>query len=445
MSRLGACVALGLGLWCVGSVSGAAEPDAGDVAVMDDAPPFSGTWLRPDGGLVRVGRDGSGAFLMDFASRRRWSLESRGDGLWGLDGSRPPAFVRWSPAPGAPSRPVLTGLGAAPLELASHPARTEDVTFRQGDVTLSGTLWLPPGAPPRNAVVLLHEAGLGAREALEPYPAFLVHQGLAVLTFDARGTGRSTGDGRPWVSGVRELADDALAAVKLLRARLTPGGGVGLMGFGQGAWVAVNAAARAPGDVGFLVLVGGGGGPVWKQEQHRMRNEGRRRGLTGPELVDLTDFLDGLYDARLYAPEGEARALKALSFQLQRAKRKRWYAVTALPPFKGLPVERFLEVHRQVWRNVLAYDTAEDLGRVRGPVLALLGERDEVTPAHQVARALNQGLRLRPDAPGRALVKVIAGADHYLAEPSTPARSGVETVAADALTTLSAWLHALER
>ncbi|MCE9671641.1 alpha/beta fold hydrolase [Myxococcus stipitatus] len=437
MSRLGGCVVLGLGLLLVGRTGRAADADA----VV--APPFVGTWLRPDGGLVRVGQDASGPFLMDFASRGRWSLEARGDGIWALEGSRP-AAARWSPSREGTQGLVLTGVGAAPLELTRHPLRTEDVTFQQGALSLAGTLWLPAGGPPRHAVVLLHEATLGAREALEPYPAFLAHQGLAVLAFDARGAGRSSGAGQPWEAGVRERADDALAAVRLLRGRLAPGGTVGLMGFGLGAWVAVNAAARAPDDVGFLVLMGGGGGPVWKQEQHRMRNEGRRRGLTGPELVDLGEFLEWLHDARLYAPEGEARALKALSFQLQRAKRKRWYAVTALPPFKGLPVERFLEVHRRVWNNVLSYDSARDLGRVRGPVLALLGERDEVTPAHQVARALDRGLRLRPDAPGRALVKVIAGADHYLVE-SSAAPTGVETVSADALDTLSAWLRALER
>ena len=429
-------VAVSLGLLLAGSVALAGAP------VVDDVPPpFAGVWRRPDGGLVRVGRDASSAFLMDFSSRRRWRLEPRSEGLWSLEGSRPAALAQWR-------APTLTLSGVAPgaLVLEPVPVRTEELTLRAaGDVTLSATLWLPAGEAPRHAVVLLHEAGQGTRESLEPYPAFLVEQGLAVLTFDARGTGRSTGDSQPWVSGVRELAEDGLVAARALRERVAGGGSVGLMGFGQGAWTAVRAAALAPEDVGFLVLVSGGGGAVWKQEQHRMRNDGRRRGLTGPELVDLTEFLDVFYDARLYTDEGQARALKTLDFQLQRAKRKRWYAVTALPPFKGLPVERFLEVQRKVWRNVLSYDSAEDLGRVRGPVLALLGERDETTPAALTARALNRGLKLRPGAPGRALVKVIPRADHWLAEPAREDQPGVEVVTRDALDTLSAWLRALER
>ncbi|NTX10954.1 alpha/beta hydrolase [Myxococcus sp. CA056] len=432
---MGVSVVVGLGLLLSGSVALAASP-----VVADAPPPFAGAWRRPDGGLVRVGRDASSAFLMDFASRRRWRLEPRGEGLWSLEGSRPAALAVWR----APTL-TLSGVAAGALVLEPVPVRTEELSLRSGDVTLSATLWLPAGGPPRHAVVLLHEAGQGTRESLEPYPAFLVEQGLAVLTFDARGTGRSTGDSQPWESGVRERAVDGLVAARLLRERVAPGGAVGLMGFGQGAWTAVSAAAQSPEDVGFLVLVSGGGGAVWKQEQHRMRNEGRRRGLTGPELVDLTEFLDVLYDARLYTDEGAARALKTLDFQLQRAKRKRWYAVTAMPPFKGLPVARFLDVQRKMWRNVLSYDAAEDLRRVRGPVLALLGERDETTPASLTARALNRGLKLRPGAPGRALVKVIARADHWLAEPAREDQPGVEVVTSDALDTLSAWLRALER
>ncbi|WP_408888764.1 hypothetical protein ACJ2CR_30155 [Myxococcus faecalis] len=242
--------------------------------------------------------------------------------------------------------------------------------------------------------------------------------------------------------GLKAQGDDGLAAVRLLRQRLGPSVRVGLMGFGQGAWTAVNASARAPQEVGFLILISGGAGAVWKQEQHRMRNEGRKRGLTGPELVDLNEFLEVLHDARLYEDGGEARARKTLDFHFQRAKRKRWLAVTPLSSLGDVTVERFLERQRPLWREVLSYDAAEDLPRVRGPVLALLGERDETTPAALTARALNQGLSKRAGANDRAQVKVIEGADHALAVV-TRESPAVETLSRQALDTLSAWLRAL--
>ncbi|NPC84052.1 alpha/beta hydrolase, partial [Pyxidicoccus fallax] len=408
-----------------------------------EAPPFTGGWLRPDGGLVHVGHDGVAPFLMDFASRRRWRLEPREDGAWALAGSQPAARITWNG-----SRPSLTGLGPAPLVLERLPARTEDVTVRNGGVTLAGTLWLPAGTPPRAGVVLLPDADMETRRALEPYPSFLVHQGLAVLTYDRRGSGGSTGNGRPWVSGMDVLAEDGLAAARLLRERAgLREGAVGLMGFGQGAWAAVHAASRAPELTGFLVLVSGGGGPLWKQEQHRLRNEARRKGLTGPELVELTEFLGVLHDARLYAPEREEKSLRTLDFHLKRAKRRRWYAVTPQSRHEELPLPGMLELQRLLWSNVLSYDPAEDLGRVRGPVLALLGEKDEVTPARPTASALSAALS-QADSDVRAgtvTVKVLAGADHRLVLPADAKQPGVETMAEELFPSLEAWLRGLGR
>jgi pimeloyl-ACP methyl ester carboxylesterase len=444
---VGLCLLLGSGAGQarVGTVDGGAADGGVAEPLAPGALAFAGGWLRPDGGLVHVGHDGASHFLMDFASRRRWRLEPRGEGTWALVGSQgsqgsPPAATVTAQG----SRLSLSGLAPAPWVLERLPARTEEVTFRSGSVTLSGTLWLPAGAAPRAGVVLLHDGDAGTRRALEPHPTFLVHQGLAVLTFDRRGTGRSTGNGQPWVSGLGELADDALAAARLLRERAVRTGPVGLMGLGEGAWVAVRAAARSP-EVGFLVLVSGGGGPVWKQEQHRLRNEARRRGLTGPELVDLMEHLGALHDARLHAPEREAKALRTLDFQLKRAKRRRWYAVSPLAGHEGLPLPGLLELRRLVWRNVLSYDPAEDLGRVRVPVLALLGEKDEVTPAQPTARALTEGLQRREDAGAPAVtVKVLPGADHRLALPPDARQPGVETLAEEVFPTLEAWLRELK-
>ncbi|MFP2927822.1 alpha/beta hydrolase family protein [Pyxidicoccus sp. 3LG] len=448
MLRTGVCVAVGLGLLLWSGASQARLAADGGVVepLAEGVPPFAGGWLRPDGGLVVAGQDESSPFLMDVVSRRRWRLEPREQGTWALAGSQPPATVT-----SRGTTLAVSGPGAAPLGLESGlkrlPVRTEEVTFQSGDVTLSGTLWLPTGAAPRAAVVLLHDSDAGTRRALEPYPTFLVHQGLAVLTYDRRSPQEhSTAEGASSKTALRVLADDGLAAARLLRARTgVPEGGVGLMGFGQGAWVAVQAAARAP-ELGFLVLVSGGGGPVWKQEQHRLRNEALRRGLTGPEVVDLSDFLNTLHDARLYAPEREAKALRTLDFQLKRAKRKRWYTVTPLAKLEALPLPQLLEAQRLAWRDVLSYDSTEDLGRVRGPVLALLGEKDEVTPARPVARALSEGLQRRGETETATVtVKVLPGADHRLTLPADAKQPGVETTAEDVFPILEAWLRGLRR
>jgi uncharacterized protein len=93
------------------------------------------------------------------------------------------------------------------------------VTFRSGDATLSGTLILPnrPG-PPHAAIVLLHGSGPLTRHSFGPYPRFFASLGLAVLVYDKRGTGASTGTffSRDPIFPEPYL-QDAIAAVRFLK------------------------------------------------------------------------------------------------------------------------------------------------------------------------------------------------------------------------------------
>ncbi len=329
---------------------------------------------------------------------------------------------------------LWAGVGRA--EPPAVAVRTQAVGFKRGELAFAGTLWLPSGGEvPRAGVVLLDDVWTKQRRTLEPYPEWLVRRGVAVLQFsrgeEPQGPGPS----------LSEQAEDALAAARVLREKVAvlKNGPVGLMGLGRGAWVAVQAAARSP-EPAFLVLVSGGGGPVWKQEVHRLRNEGLRQGLSGPELVDLTEFLGTLYDARLYAPGNEARAQRTLDFQLKRAKRKRWYRVTPLRGLDTLTPEQLWESQRQAWRDVLSYDSTEDLGRVRCPVLALVGERDVLAPASTTAQALSAGMKQSPVPQGGAVtVRVVSGARSLI--PASGKPSEAESVM-PALNAMSGWLDA---
>ena len=83
----------------------------------------------------------------------------------------------------------------------AHFYREEFVSFRNGPVTLSGTLLLPESRGPHPAIVLAHGSGAQDRNGYLANIRFmadhLARHGIAVLTFDKRGSGRSTGD---WAS-----------------------------------------------------------------------------------------------------------------------------------------------------------------------------------------------------------------------------------------------------
>jgi alpha-beta hydrolase superfamily lysophospholipase len=96
--------------------------------------------------------------------------------------------------------------------------RPEELTIPAGEHQLAGTLYLPPAGPPAPAAVFVHGAGPAVRD--DGYYELARHfarKGVAALIYDKRGCGASTGD---WTrAGLNDLADDALACVRLHRSQ----------------------------------------------------------------------------------------------------------------------------------------------------------------------------------------------------------------------------------
>ena len=93
----------------------------------------------------------------------------------------------------------------------------QDVTFKNGDVTLAGTLTLPSSGNPHPAVIFVHGSGAASRESNRFYADLFARHGIATLIYDKRGVGESTGDWR--YVHMNDLTEDALAGVQLLKSR----------------------------------------------------------------------------------------------------------------------------------------------------------------------------------------------------------------------------------
>lgn len=175
---------------------------------------------------------------------------------------------------------VVAVIAQLPAGASGHN-RDEIVSFQSGAITLTGTVSLPSGPGPFPAVVLLSGSGPQGRDSevggFRPFKLIADHfaeRGIAVLRFDDRGVGGSTGNLAE--STTEELADDALAAVRTLRARREiDGRRIGLVGHSEGAIVAAIAAARSS-DVAFIVWLAGN--TVSGAEILRMQAEGMARG-----------------------------------------------------------------------------------------------------------------------------------------------------------------------
>src|SRR5687767_37543 len=143
------------------------------------------------------------------------------------------------------------------------PIRQEEVTFKNGDVTLAGTLLIPATkgkgekGGKRPALVFVHGSGAQSREMYWGLGYLYAARGFAVLAYDKRGVGKSTGNWRE--ASFQDLADDAVAGAKLLQARNEIAANqIGFWGQSQGGWIAPLAASRFP-EAAFAVALSGGG------------------------------------------------------------------------------------------------------------------------------------------------------------------------------------------
>jgi len=148
-----------------------------------------------------------------------------------------------------------------PSAVTDAPPATQEVEFQSGDITLSGTLLVP--ANMIAAVVLVHGSGKNPR--LLPFAQALARSGIATLTYDKRGVGKSgglyagpeVGTNNTDPGNLDLLAGDASAALKELERRISsPQTPVGLLGVSQAGWIIPLAAVRTP-DVKFMILWSG--------------------------------------------------------------------------------------------------------------------------------------------------------------------------------------------
>src|SRR5690606_38123301 len=99
--------------------------------------------------------------------------------------------------------------------------------------------------------VLLHGGDAQTRDFFWT-TRFFAGRGFAVLAYDKRGVGASTGDWR--TASVHDLAGDALTAVVYLRARPDiRSNRIGLYGASAGGWTAPLAATMARERIAFIV------------------------------------------------------------------------------------------------------------------------------------------------------------------------------------------------
>lgn len=297
----------------------------------------------------------------------------------------------------AENSPALIGI---PIKLPE-----EEISFKNGLATLSGTLILPPAIGPYPAVVIVHGSGPGVRETYRFIANFFAMNGVAALIYDKRGCGTSTGNWHK--SGFDDLAGDALAGLELLKNRtdINPHQ-IGLWGLSQGGWIVGLAASRSP-DVSFIINVSGPG--ITPEEQGAFMIEHRMK-TGGVSDADLREALS-IYrlGSRCAQTESGWDEFKAACHA---AQNKPWYHDDVHPFGPGDH-----DHGPTLWQLIWNYDPVPILRKVYCPVLAIFGAMDPLVPPQKSADLWKSALT---DAGNQDVtVKIFPHADHGIADTRT--------------------------
>ena len=323
-----------------------------------------------------------------------------------------------------------------------YPYREEEVSFSNSsaNVTLAGTLTLPKGTGPFPAAVLIAGSGPHDRdESLENHKPFLVlsdfrtRRGMAVLRYDKRGIGKSTGSAD--TATTLDLAGDAASAIAYLKTRKEiDATRVGLIGHSEGAMIAPYLASQSK-DIPWIILLAA---PVTKGQDTLLNQSeliARAAGMDDTQVLASLTFDRNAYDM--------VRAEKNPALLTE--KLKNFVKVSGLdgviPPAVLEPQLRMLT---SPWfRFFLDYDPAPSLQKTKCPVLALYGQKDLQVPSKNNLPLLQKALLAADN--NQAEIRQLADLNHLFqhAYSGSPQEYGAieETFAPEALEIISDWLQ----
>ncbi len=171
------------------------------------------------------------------------------------------------------------------------------ITVKSGAVTLAAELDLPPGEGPFPAMVFVHGSGRITRHQFTGAARWLASNGIAMLRFDKRGVGESTGEYRGVnafnsIEMFDTLAQDVLAAVAYLKThpKIDPGQ-IGLYGVSQAGWIMPLAASRSN-DVAFMISISGAASTIGISDFYDQIAE---QGLSDEEIAEALRNFDNTH------------------------------------------------------------------------------------------------------------------------------------------------------
>jgi len=329
------------------------------------------------------------------------------------------------------------------------PYRQQEVTVTNAKdtVTLAGTLTIPEGKGPFAAVVMVTGSGPQNRnEELMGHKPFLViadyltRNGIAVLRYDDRGVGKSTGKFSSAIT--TDFANDANAAVAFLKGNkdIDPKK-IGIIGHSEGGLITVIDAVKNR-DVAFIVSLAG---PSLRGDEILMRQSellSRAQKIKEEDIAKAAKINRALYDIILNEKD-VAKMRTDVTSQLKEEMSKQ-------PETKDLPKDeankmaetQVAQITSPWFINFMRYNPTDDLAKLKTPMLFMVGEKDFQVPAEPNVAALKA--IIEKGKKKNITIRVIPGANHLFQQckECTVTEYGTleETFSAEALAVMGKWI-----
>lgn len=317
-----------------------------------------------------------------------------------------------------------------------YPYNEEEVTFNNGEITLSGTLTIPElpadSKDGYTGVVLISGSGKQNRDeeilGHKPFAViadYLTRNGIAVLRYDDRGAGKSSPAKGNETSF--DNAADAMAAFNYLSSRPEVNSKrTGLIGHSEGGTIAFINAAEHPDKIAFICSLAG---MAVKGEDMIVQQNIDIISLTGQKLSDeQTDSLVRVF-AIVASPVDSLTAAKEMKPAMR----------ILHPDINDKQLDEAIAPMLSPWyRSFMRINPKEYLTKIKCPVLALNGSWDvQVNPDMNLA-AIRAAL---PSADVRELPKL----NHLFQEiPSRQVSLNYgtipQTISPEVLTILADWI-----
>ena len=287
-----------------------------------------------------------------------------------------------------------------------YPYKEEEVTYQNGltNLTLSGTLTIPYPQELYPVVILISGMGPNDRNyTMLGHKLFLLladyltRQGIAVLRFDKRGVGKSTGKFDTTLTS-EDFASDVLAGVQYLKTRKEiKSNQIGLIGHSEGGLIASIVAAKSN-DIAFLVLMAGAVATstdnIIEQTGMQLHADGATNEMIALDSKIRKQLLSILkqeanYDvAEKQLHSAIAKYLEELTVDQKNEATKLLFAIN------GLNFEHMLKLFNSSWyRYFLGYNPITVFKKVKAPVLAINGDLDFITSSKITLPIIEQALK----------------------------------------------------